>query len=577
MPPFLAQVGELLRLRLRVTWRTYTATFTARMESLLFLPTLFMGAWGTHQILFYLLSFVLDPHMNFRTLSVNLVMLMHVTLLLLFIGWSVVPALGLRTNESLDINRLRMLPLPLSRLYTATVLGYALDLSTIMPFAMATAIVRFVAGVVEQTQHFVLTPGLFGILLLIGFLYLVLLLVGSLLMVQIFQVLLPRLDLTKALLIGFLACVAWAVALNLELTNMGDGATLFEEWRYVDRYNRLPTGPFALALHELSQRNLPLVWRFIGEAVGWIIGGLACSWAMMAIAVDGKLFGLERWFNTERFAWIAAPRTAGGVARGWPLWVTGAVRVIAWKDAQALLRNHHFFFYKMLPGVLAPTVILLIGKYNLRLLADQHDLLAWFIPLYLGLSLMIFITQANLFIANYFGFERDQIPALLSAPVPRREIIWGKNLFLLILMCPDILIIASLAQLLLPHLQLGLWFLTVGVLLSIVLNLLGIGNLASILLPYYAPLDRPVITLQGAVLVGLANTAILITLALCLIPDLILLLGPAYGWQMPWSYVLTVPLWALYHVVTYTLLSNWAARLMPQYEEWIQLRVRGVL
>ncbi|HYE79886.1 MAG TPA: hypothetical protein VEI97_18025, partial [bacterium] len=304
---------------------------------------------------------------------------------------------------------------------------------------------------------------------------------------------------------------------------------------------------------------------------------LGLNWALMAIVVEGRFFGLERWINTERFRAFSTAQTARQTLPQWPAWVRHPALVVAWKDWHSLMRDRYFFFYKTVPGVLAPTIILLAGKYNARLMEHQFDLTGWFIPLYLGLALMIFVAQANLFVANHFGFERDQIAALLTAPADRKHLLWGKNLFLMAALLPDMLVIATFTLLLLPNPTVGLWVLVFLCLLSIVLILLGLGNLAAVLMPYFTPLDRPVITLQGAVLVGLVNTALLIGLGLLMLPNLGLLLGPGYGWRQPWLYAISLPLWVVYNGVVYTLLTNAAAKLMPEYEEWIHLRVRGIL
>ncbi|HYE79704.1 MAG TPA: hypothetical protein VEI97_17085, partial [bacterium] len=261
---------ELLRLRGRVTFRTYTATSSARLESLFFIPMLLLSAWGVHQTIFVILMEVLDPHTFFRSLSVNMVMLMHVTLLALFIGWSTVPALGFRTNEALDLARLRLFPIPFRTLFSASVLGNALDLSTLLPFAMVLAVVRFAAQIEPATQFHYFTVVELGMLGLIGLELLALLLLGSMAAVQVFMHLLPKVDVTKLAGLGFLVLLAMMVGLNLDLWEYPDGTTLFDEL-FIDRYNRLPTGPLAIALHELSLQNHPLVWKFLGHGFLWIL------------------------------------------------------------------------------------------------------------------------------------------------------------------------------------------------------------------------------------------------------------------------------------------------------------------
>lgn len=574
--PKISQLGELLRLRGRVTFRTYTATSSARLESLFFIPMLLLSAWGVHQTIFFILMEVLDPHTFFRSLSVNLVMLMHVTLLALFIGWSTVPALGFRTNEALDLGRLRLYPIPFRKLFAASVIGNILDVSTLLPFAMVMAILRFMVRIEPVTQFHHFTGFELFLLVLIGLELLVLLLLGSMAAVQVFMHLLPKVDFTKLAGLAFLGLLGLMIGLNLRLWEYPDGTTLFDEL-FIDRYNRLPTGPMAIALHELSLQNVPLVWMALGGGLLWIGGMLLLNWVLMAVVVEGRLLGLERWLNTDRFRGLATTQAARQTLPRWPVWVRHPTLVVAWKDWHSLMRDRYFFFYKMVPGVIAPSIILLAGKYNAELMRDAYGLMTWFIPLYLGLALMIFVAQANLFVANFFGFERDQIAALLTTPVDRRQMLWGKNLFLFAILLPDMLVIATFTLMLLSNPSWGLWVMLFTVLLSIVIVLLGLGNLASVLVPYFTPLDRPVITLQGAVLVGLVNTGILLALALLMVPNLALLLGPAYGWRLPWTYAITLPVWMLYNGAAYVLLTNYAAKLMPEYEEWIHLRVRGVL
>lgn len=576
MSRLLAQGLTLLGLRLRVTWRTYTATFQARLESLLFLPAVLLLAYGIQEGLYFLLTFALDPHIFFRSLSISLVMLMHVTLLFLWLGWSVVPALGFRTNEALDLRRLQLLPIRFPGLLGAAMVGFGGDLSTILPISFCIGIGRFVAEAVPLTQMRVLTSEDVGWLVLILTLFLLLILQGSMLVVQLFQTILPKVDLTRILLLTFAGILAFVVALNLRVVEYPDGLTLFDD-RFIDQYNALPTGPLALAIHELALGNVPLILRFTGQAALWVLG-LACVNALLLwIAWSGRFFGLEAWLNLERLGIAAGQQGSQRSARGWPLWMEHPAIVTAWKDVANLVRNRHFFFYKTLPGILAPATILLAGKYNLDLLGGKEDLTGWFVPLYLALTLFIFVTQANLFVANFFGFERDEIGALLITPVPRRQIILGKNLFFIAILLPDMLFISTLSLMLLPHPTLGHWLLSMGTLSSISLLLLGLGSLSSVLLPYFTPLDRPVITLQGAMLVGLANTAILVALAFLMIPALLLLAGPWLWWKSPVLYAITIPVWVLWVGGLWYGLVQWASRLMPDYEEWIQLRVRGIL
>jgi|GEM_PF-6369408 len=571
-----SQMPDLLRLRMRVTWRTYTATFTARMESLLFIPAVLLTAHGIQMMLVVVLNFALDPHVHFRSLSISLVMLMHVSLLMLFAGWSIVPALGFRTNEAIDLRRLQLLPIRFPALYTAASLGFAGDLSTVLPLSFCVGVGRFLFGTMQVTAGWEKTPENYGLLGLILLLFLALLLQGSMLTVQLFQTLLPKVDLTRILMLFFVGFLVFVVALNMQVIEYPDGTTLFDEL-YIDRYNVLPTGPLALAIHELALNNTPLVWRFLGQGALWVLGLAALNAGLMWMAWSGTFLGVENVLNLERLGLADVSRGSRKGAQGWPMWVRHPILVVAYKDFCNLLRNRHFFFYKTLPGLLAPTTILLAGKYNLNLLRDQYDLQTWFIPLYLGLALFIFVTQANLFVANYFGFEREEISALLTSPVKRHHLIQGKSLFFFVILIPDMLLIASLSLMLLPHPVVGHWLVAFGFLFSIAIILLSLGNMSSVLLPYFTPLDRPVITLQGAILVGLANTATLVLTALLMIPATLLIAGPWFLWDSPGWYALTLPVWVLWLTAIGWGFTAWAGRLMPDYEEWIQLRVRGVL
>lgn len=569
------QFAELLRLRLRVTWRTYTATFTARLESMLFLPAVLITAWGLHWMMYAILMQVYDPIIGWRTLSVNLVMLLHVALWALFAGWAVVPALGFRTNEALDLAKLHLLPVRWRTLFAASALGYGFDLSTLLPIGLCAGIVRFLHEVIPRSYGWQLDTAAWTALLTILGLFLLLLLQASWLVVQLFQTILPRVDLTRLLLLFFLAVLGYVVALNLHWVEAPDGTTIFDEL-FIDRYNALPTGPFALALHELAERNPALMWHFVLQGAGWVAILLAANGLLLNLAATGRCFGLERWLNAERLGLGARTRRLSRHG-SWPGWVRHPALLVAWKDACTLLRNRHFFFYKTLPGILAPTIILLVGKYNLVLMRDYGDVMHWFVPIYFGLCLFIFVTQANLFTSNHFGFERDQVASILVTPVPRLALLQGKNLFLFLALLPDIMLIASLGLLLIPQPQIGHWLLTLGSLGSIAVLLLGLGNMTSVLLPYFTPLDRPVITLQGAVLVGLAQGAVLLLLTLLLIVPALCLAVPWLWWGDVRWYVLTLPLWAGWLAACWWGLTYWAALLMPAYEEWIQLRVRGVL
>jgi MFS family permease len=204
-------------------------------------------------------------------------------------------------------------------------------------------------------------------------------------------------------------------------------------------------------------------------------------------------------------------------------------------------RNPHFFIYKILPGTLAPVIILLAMNWNLNnaIQMGENDDIAVIIKLFtVGLVLFIVAAQGILFAGNQFGFEGENIRTILALPTPRQHLLTGKNIFLGGLFIIDAMVMSLALLVYFPTLYAFFSWLTLLVVMFLLI--LAFGNFTSSIWPYWMPLDKPSFTLRTTVILGFVNMGFTIVLAVAILPAIAMIVIP-YNTGHQWLGYILMP------------------------------------
>ncbi|MFH1676947.1 MAG: hypothetical protein ABIC40_07965, partial [bacterium] len=492
------QVAILIRWKMVLTWRLYTRNALASFESILFflsfITFVILVTAGFAHVTNYMLrdGFVIKP-------------LVYCDLfMVIFASWFLIVLAGYRLNEGYDINRLKIFPCSMNSIFWSNTLGAFTDLTVLLPLCS-----YFAVFFASDPAPGIILPGVLLILAL-----LVMQIIAGQAFITLLYYFLPMLDFVKTTMIVLVGVTLWAILLNAGVVGypMPNFYLLFRP-SGLEIFKYYPTGQIAIALDSLSEGFNSEAMRQVGFFSIWFIGILILGYALLVL-----------WFRSERTGYSGGVKTverelnsklaALGERRFWEV----GERVMAplvgeqayaffKKDMLALaLRSPYFMLYKILPGTIAPVIILLAMHWNLTnvtKLYNQPEIGAGLISATLTLVIFIVIAQANLFAGNLFGLEDRAIKNLMVLPTPRRVFLLGKNLFLGGLLFIDALVVSLLMLLYFPIAY--AFFASFGLLITMFLIILGIGNFTSSIWPYWMPLDRPSFSLRSTVILGLVN------------------------------------------------------------------------
>ena len=242
------------------------------------------------------------------------------------------------------------------------------------------------------------------------------------------------------------------------------------------------------------------------------------------------------------------------------------------KDTRTYMRDWHFVFYKMMPGIVTPILVLLLIRYSLLTnpVTSDHQFERMIEYLFLCVVFMLFLLQACIFVGNIFGYERAAISSVFLAPLTDRQILLGKNMFLLILLTFDAIVISCLTLLFFPKFQIALVFFCF--MENVIIILIGLGNLNSIIFPYYVPFDKPTVSFQGTLIIGLMNMATIILLVFLMSP-VVAMLYYSLLTKNPALLAGTIPVSVIYSLMVYANLLKIAVNMMSRYRESIYRNV----
>lgn len=550
----MAQVVNLLKLRIIVTLRGFSKSTTSIIESMFFIPMFLLAML----IMFQHLPHVLQLTRNF---NIPPVMLLNYFFLSLAILWVSIPFMGFRLNESLEIKRLQHFPVKFPVMFFALFIGNFLDLSTLVPVTFLGALLKYMY---LENSNLDLTGAVLICLVVFVFLQLI----YQTIILMLYN-LLPGVNPFK-IVAGLLVLIVFGMILLLNgVITIPKDIVMFSD-ENLAFHNRLPTGTFAISAYEFFLGNSDLGYKFLLKSVLWLLPLLVFNMGVTYLTYRGIEIsytrkiphhnGLRRSFfpKLEYTSWSH------------PSWA------ILLKDFQTNFRDWHYIFYKMMPGVFTPTMIMLILKYNLQfVLADVNDYFVIKVVriTFIVLVFMIFLSQSYIFVGNIFGYERAAISNIFMAPVSDFDIFLGKNLFLICLLTFDSIVISILTKLIVGNnlIPIGCF----AFLECMILVLIGLGNLCSMIFPFYVPMDKPSVSFQGTLIVGLMNMAANIALFIILSPVIYFILS-SIKINNALYLSLSILFSLLYSLVVYILLLRYASRLLPHYRESIYHNVSSL-
>lgn len=546
------QVIALIKLRVLVTLRSYTKSTQSRVESYFFFPLLMLAMVSMFRIIPHTLSiafeFIPAPIMVFNLFFFSLSML-----------WIMIPFMGFRLNESLDIKRLIHYPITFPTLFSALSISNCFDVSSIVPVTIMSAFVKYHILAGDPS-------GIPGIIFLCIVVFIFLQLVYQTVILILYN-LLPGFNPFKLAAFILLGFVTFIVLINLRIILLPAEMVFFDD-ENLTFHNKLPTGIFAITAYEFYIGNLALAYTFL----------LKSALLLIPIFIFNFLATYFTFRSVQKGIIVSKARGKRRLA-GRPIRHSlldnlkrNPTMAIAVKDAQTFFRDWHFMFYKIMPGIITPILVLLIIKFFLTG-ADAYlepDFQKLIELSFITLVMVLFLAQSYIFVGNIFGYDRAAVSSMFVAPVTNRQILLGKNIFMCFLLSLDAIVISFLIGLFYPGIQYPLS--VFAFMESLVIILIGLGNISSMIFPYYVPLDKPTVSFQGTLIVGLMNMITVIALSILLFPVIFMLF---YSLQAGNLIFLPVAIAAsiLYSLIIYSYLLLAGEKLLPRYRESIYRNV----
>ncbi len=556
------QIFYLIKLKALLTMRSHGRDPLSIIQSIIFLIFVLIFAIALTAAIVGSLIFI-EKYFNKLASTGLRIMFLANTLLGIYGLWLLVPAFGFRINESYDVTKLLHLPIRRVTLFIASVLGNFADLTVLIPLAVITGVLIIFTTSIPVFFFNLLTMIIFIINMFIC---------GQLIVILLYNFL-PRISLFKILLvivivfaIGFWGYIALKHTMRQTLT-------IFDIEFGMKVYIFFPHGMAASALWNASEDH----WRGAAKGLGWLV-----LHTLILGAVTNAFF--SKWYATGnvegapvgpqgRTRRAIAEMVAGFWARVLkPVLPPVALEVMR-KDHLNLLRNRNFILYKTIPATIGPVLIIVSTWYNVNHLHFiQRD---EGLPKYITYAAMFFagfivIAQAHLFAGNVFGLEGRGIFSLFTTEANKRDILIGKNAFLLTLYILDATVFGLLTWLLLRSFAIGA--IAALTLMNLFVIMLSVGNFTSAVLPYYFDLDRPAVSASQVIVLAIAESLSAMMSLFLLLPVGALLLIPLWlHWY--WLEIITIPLGLAYSFFWLCISVRFAGPLVERFERNIMLKV----
>ncbi len=494
---------HLIKWKMRLTWRMYTRNTLASLESILFFAVYAIWLIFSWYAFFHMTNWG-ESYMVPRAL------IFCDLFTLTFLSWLIFALMGYRLNESYDLNRLIVYPLPVRTIFTANLVGAFTDISVLLPLVSYLAVFSAINP----------SPELIPIGLLMILLLLLLQITAGLTLVNTLYVLLPRLNLVKVGTWVVMGLLIWVGLLRLGIVQypMTNPYILFREFG-IQYFRPYPAGQIGIALDAYMSGNPGAMMSPMLGFIGWLAGVLVLNYLILAYWME---LDVVKHTSSERSGEKdLAPKLLDGVGSFLQPVVGRQAYAFYRKDTlEFASRSPYFFIYKILPGTVAPIIILLAMQFNMSYmeLSSFPIMEKYALTAAMALVLFIVVAQGNLFAGNQFGLEDRNIKGLMVLPTPRKAFLLGKNLFLGGLFLLDAVVLSLLSLFFYPSAYLFFSILTVMVTMFVLI--ISIGNYTSALWPYWMPLDKPSFSLRSTVILGLVNSIVTIILALIMIPAL---------------------------------------------------------
>jgi len=548
----LDKVISIIKLRVLVTLRSYTKSTQSRVESYFFFPLFIMAMLAFYRIVPHTLSMALDyipaPVMVFNLFFFSLAVL-----------WIMIPFMGFRLNESLDIKRLIHYPITFPTLFTSLSISNFLDISNIVPLTIMAAFIKF-------EFLFGNHEGILGIILLCIVVFIFLQSIYQTVILILYN-LLPGFNPLKLAALVLLAVVGLVVLINLNVIKMPSELVLLDD-ENLSFHNYLPTGIFAISAYEFHAGNLSLGYAFLVKSALILIPVIVFNFVATYLTYRSVEQGIIRSHARGRKRLKNKPCRKSLLDN----FKRNPVMAIASKDAQTFFRDWHFMFYKMMPGIITPVLILLIIRYSLvgSDLSISPELQMMIQISFIILVMILFLAQSYIFVGNIFGYDRAAVSSMFTAPVTDRQILLGKNIFMFFLLSIDSLVISILIGLFFPGISYPLSFFSF--MECLVMILVGLGNISSMIFPYYVPMDKPTVSFQGTLIVGLMNMITVMALSVLIIPVVLMLYYSLTSGSPIWLFFAIIAS-ILYSLMIYGYLLFAGEKLLPRYRESIYQNV----
>ena len=554
-----SQVFHLLSWKMRLTWRMYTRNTLASLETLLFF--LFFAAW------IGLGSWVL-VRITMRALEGNWMpraLIFCDLYTFIFLIWFIIPLAGYRVNEAYDLGKLKIYPLPPWKVFIANILGALTDISVLMPLSGFIAI--FLATQPSPDQ---ILPGILMILAL-----LVLLIVAGLTLVNALYILLPRLNLVSVGMVILAGILLWALLLNLGLAThpaMSFNYYVLFRPQGIEFFRPYPAGEIGIAIDTMMDGRWEEMKVSLRQFGIWTAGVFFLNFILVAYLWESDPAAKSSGKFTPKADLVTI--VLSGIERILaPVFGNESAALYKKDMLEFATRSPYFLLYKILPGSIAPMIILLAMRWNLEYyiqfsyrpeFGPTIQLMAFVIVIF------IVVSQANLFAGNIFGFESENIRSIFVMPTPRRHILVGKNLFLGGLFLIDSLVLSFLVLLYYPTPIAFFTWLTLT--LTLFLIILSIGNYTSSIWPYWMPLDKPSFSMRTTIILSLVNMGAILALAIAFsIPAAMVILPWRMGNEVL-SFIM-MPLALLYGLMFHRLTLGPAVNLLESNEFLLLRRI----
>jgi ABC-2 type transport system permease protein len=170
--------------------------------------------------------------------------------------------------------------------------------------------------------------------------------------------------------------------------------------------------------------NLRDLWIGMLGLLSWLVVATAFLWNRYAAQLRGEELGESR--APSKAVRKSLPHESGDF---WPAFVPPAAAAVAVKEFRYMIRNGLFSFLTLfLPPIMVIFFTLQFGGWN-SAFKGRGISVEWFFPGIMAYLILILLSPAY----NSFAFEGKGIQTYYLAPIRFRDVLLGKNLFLVIL------------------------------------------------------------------------------------------------------------------------------------------------